>query len=111
MKDKKCRKELAGLTHDAGASREERAFRMLMNTLGLGDTYINNLFEDCRDGLTLVTLIDKIEPGTVKWKKVVVNSKNKFKKLDNCSSDIVDRNKKLLLAFTWPLKRYYMLSF
>jgi len=122
--------ELAGLMDDdAGDSREERAFRMWINTLGLGDLYINNLFEDCQDGLTLLKVIDKIEPGTVKWKKVEMKPTNKFKKLQNCNYavvlgkqlklslvttggvDIVDRNKKLLLGFTWQLMRYHMLKF
>ena len=99
---------------DAG---EERAFRMWMNTLGLGDTYINNLFEDCEDGLALLTVIDKIEPGTKKWKKVEMKPKNKFKTLNNCNyavvlgkqlklslvniggSDIVDRNKIIISIY------------
>lgn len=123
-------KELAGLMDDdAGDSREERAFRMWINTLGIGDLYINNLFEDCKDGLTLLKVIDKIEPGTVLWKKVEMKPNNKFKKLSNCNyavvlgkqlklslvttggSDIVDGNKKLLLGFTWQLMRYHMLKF
>jgi len=123
-------KELAGLMNDdAGDSREERAFRMWINTLGLGDLYINNLFEDCHDGLTLLKVIDKIEPGTVKWNKVEMKPNNKFKKLTNCNyavvlgkqlklslvnvggNDIVDRNKKLILGFTWQLMRYHMLKF
>jgi plastin-1 len=123
-------KELAGLMDDdEGDSREERAFRMWINTLGIGDLYINNLFEDCRDGLTLLKVIDRIEPGTVKWKRVEKKPNNKFKKLSNCNyavvlgkqlklslvnvggSDIVDRRKKLLLGFTWQLMRYHMLKF
>ena len=33
---------------------------MWMNSLGLGDDfYINNLFEDCKDGLALLKAIDK----------------------------------------------------
>jgi len=124
------KKELAGLMDDdAGDSREERAFRMWINTLGLGDTYINNLFEDCKDGLTLLRVIDKIEPGTVDWKKVNMQPNNKFKKIGNCNyavvlgkslnlslvniggGDINDGNKKLLLGFTWQLMRYHMLKF
>lgn len=124
-------KELAGLMDDddSNDSREERSFRMWMNTLGLGDTYINNLYEDCIDGLTLLKVIDKIEPGTVKWKKVEKKPSNKFKKISNCNYavvlgkqlklslvgiggiDIVDKNKKLLLGFTWQLMRYHMLKF
>jgi len=124
------KKELAGLMDDdAGDSREERAFRMWINTLGLGDLYINNLFEDCRDGLTLLKVIDKIEPGTVNWKKVDMKPNNKFKKVNNCNyavvlgkslglsvvniggPDIVAANKKLLLGFTWQLMRFHMLKF
>jgi len=124
------KKELAGLMDDdAGDSREERAFRMWINTLGLGDLYINNLFEDCKDGLTLLKVIDKIEPGTVDWKKVNKEPNNKFKKIANCNyavvlgkslnlslvnidgSDIQAGNKKLLLGFTWQLMRYHMLKF
>jgi plastin-1 len=123
-------KELAGLMNDdAGDSREERAFRMWINTLGIDSLYINNLFEDCKDGLALLRVIDKIEPGTVSWKKVEMKPNNKFKKLSNCNyavvlgkqlklslvttggSDIVDGNKKLLLGFTWQLMRYHMLKF
>jgi len=123
-------KELAGLMDDdAGDSREERAFRMWINTLGIGELYINNLFEDCKDGLTLLKVIDKIEPGTVLWKKVEMKPNNRFKKLSNCNyavvlgkqlklslvttggSDVVDGNKKLLLGFTWQLMRYHMLKF
>jgi len=122
--------QLAGLMDDdAGDSREERAFRMWINTLGLGDLYINNLFEDCQDGLTLLKVIDKIEPGTVKWNKVEMKPNNKFKKLSNCNyavvlgkqlklslvniggNDIVDRNKKLVLGMTWQLMRYHMIKF
>lgn len=67
--------------------------------------------------------------GTVHWKKVEKKPNNKFKKLSNCNyavvlgkklklsmvnqggSDIVHRNKKLLLGFTWQLMRYHLLKF
>jgi len=123
-------KQLAGLMDDdQGDTREERAFRMWINTLGIGELYINNLFEDCRDGLALLKVIDRIEPGTVAWNKVEKEPNNKFKKLHNANyavvlgkqlklslvnvggADIVDRKKKLLLGFTWQLMRYHMLKF
>ncbi|ETN97679.1 fimbrin-like 71 K protein, partial [Reticulomyxa filosa] len=88
---KEEQKELTGIIdddHDPTGSREERAFRMWINTLGIADLYINNLFEDCRDGLTLLKVIDKIEPGTVNWKKVEMKPNNKFKKLSNCNTAI-----------------------
>lgn len=65
------KKDLAELMDDDdGDNREERAFRMWINTLGCGDLYINNLFEDCRDGLTLLKVIDKIEPGFYSYQSV-----------------------------------------
>ena len=38
---------------DSGDSREERAFRMWINSLGI-DTYVNSLFDDVRDGVLLL---------------------------------------------------------
>ena len=53
------------LEDDVEGGREERAFRMWINSLGLEGVHINNLYEECRSGLLLLTLIDKIKPGTV----------------------------------------------
>jgi len=114
---------------DIGDSREERAFRMWMNTLGIPDFYINGLFEDCRDGVALLKVEDFVEPGIVEWKKAEIPPNNKFKKLTNCNlavdtgkkmhfslvgiggNDIHDGNKKLILALVWQLMRYHTIKF
>jgi len=114
---------------DVGDSREERAFRMWMNTLGIPDFYINGLFEDCKDGLALLKVEDFVEPGVVDWSKVEMKPGNKFKKLTNCNvavdtgkkmhfslvgiggNDIHDGNKKLVLALVWQLMRYHTIKF
>lgn len=107
--------ELAGLMDDdVGDSREERAFRMWINTLGLHEVYIHDLFEDCKDGLVLLKVLDHIEPGIVPWNKVEKKPNNKFKRMANANmcvligkqlrfslvgiggTDIVDGNKKLV---------------
>jgi len=49
-------------------TREEKAFRNWMNSLGV-DPFVNNLYLDLRDGLVLLQLFDKVEPGIVDWKK------------------------------------------
>ncbi len=41
------------LQDDFGDTREERAFRMWMNSSGL-ERYMNDLFVDCRDGIALL---------------------------------------------------------
>jgi len=120
----------AGLMQDDfGDSREERAFRMWINSMGIPDLYINSLFEDCKDGVALLKVIDHIEPGCVQWKQVEMKPNNKFKKVANCNyvvvlgkqlkfslvgiggSDITDGNKKLLLALVWQLMRYHTYKF
>lgn len=117
------------LEDDFGDSREERAFRMWINSLGIDDLYVNSLFDDCKDGLVLLKVIDYISPGMVSWSKVEKQPNNKFKKVANDNyavvlgkqmkfslvgiggSDICDGNKKLLLAFVWQLMRYHTLKF
>jgi plastin-1 len=122
--------ELAGLMNDdVGDSREERAFRMWMNTLGIPDFYINGLFQDCKDGLQLLRVMDFVEPGIVDWSKAEMKPGNMFKKLTNCNlavstgkkmnfslvgiggTDINAGNKKLVLALVWQLMRYHTIKF
>lgn len=101
---------------DGDDPREERIFRMWINSLGLEDCYINNLFEDLRDGVKLLRTMDRVEPGVVTWKKVNISPKNKFKRVENCNyavvlgkqmkfslvgiggADVVHGNKKLILS-------------
>jgi len=115
---------------DAGDSREERAFRMWINSLGMEGIHCNDLFEDVRDGLVLLSTMEHIKPGVVTWSKVNKNVKMVFKRNENCSyvidlgkeafhfslvgvggKDIVDGNKKLTLALIWQLMRTHMLAF
>jgi len=119
------------LEDDFGDSREERAFRMWINSLGIPGLYINSLYEDVKDGIGLLKVIDKVQPGLVDWKKVEMNPSNKFKKVSNNNyavvlgktkelgislpgtqgSDIVDGNKKLILGYVWQLMRLHTLIF
>ncbi|CAM0878928.1 unnamed protein product [Alopecurus aequalis] len=113
---------------DVEASREERAFRLWINSLGIA-TYVNNLFEDVRTGWVLLEVLDKISPGSVNWKQA---SKPPiimpFRKVENCNqvikigkelkfslvnvagNDVVQGNKKLILAFLWQLMRTSILQ-
>jgi len=109
-------------------TREARAFCLWINSLGI-DPFVNNLFEDLRDGLVLLRVMDKISPGIVDWNKV--NQKeplNRFKKIENCNYavdigkqlkfslvgiggvDIVDGNKTLTLGLVWQLMRFHVVS-
>ena len=56
-------------------SREERTFRMWVNSLSLPNTgFIANLFDEITDGILLLKLIDSIKPGCVNWTRVEKNA-------------------------------------
>lgn len=108
-------------------TREEKTYRNWMNSLGV-DPFVNYLYSDLTDGLVLLQLFDKIEPGCVDWKKVNKPPKNNFNKLENCNyavslgkqlkfslvgidgKDIMDGNKTLTLAILWQMMRHHVLS-
>nr|GMD56111.1 fimbrin-1 [Ipomoea batatas] len=116
------------MTDDEQISREERCFRLWINSLGIS-SYVNNLFEDVRNGWVLLEVLDKVHPGSVNWKHATKPPiKMPFRKVENCNqvvrigkqlklslvnvggNDFVQGNKKLTLAFLWQLMRFNMLQ-
>jgi len=116
-------------TEDESDSREERAFRMWINSLGI-DTHVSDLPSQIRDGLLLLQLMDAIKPGVVDWSKVSKKPKNVHSKVINCNyavqlgksafgfslvgisgKDIQDGITKLVLAVTWQLMRFHVIKF
>lgn len=92
---------------------------MWINSLNMDGVFINNLYEDVKDGVIMLKVLDKMQP-CVDWKKVENNPNNKFKKISNCNyavnlaknpfnfsmvniggGDINDGNKKLILGIVW----------
>jgi hypothetical protein len=77
--------EKAGIMDDdVEGSRDERAFRFWINSLGLEDVYIQDLIEDFKTGIIPLKIIDKIKPGVVNFKIVDKNPNNPYKKGINC---------------------------
>ena len=114
---------------DVGDSREERAFRMWINSLGV-DSRVNHLFDDLRDGCIILQTMDKVRPGVVDWPRVNKAPELVFKKIENLNyavdlgispfkfslvgvqgNDIVSGNKKLTLALIWQLMRSHLVGF
>jgi len=114
---------------DIEGSKEERVFRLWINSLGIEDVYVNNLYDDMVDGVLLCRVIDKIEPGSIDWKIVNTSPKQIFDKNNNCNhaletgkklkgikfigiggTDITSRNTKLILAVVWQLVRLHYLK-
>ncbi|KAE8075580.1 hypothetical protein FH972_014279 [Carpinus fangiana] len=104
------------MTDDAQTSREERCFRLWINSLGVA-TYVNNVFEDVRNGWVILEVLDKVSPESVNWKQASKPPiKMPFRKVENCNqvikigkqlnfslvnvagNDIVQGNKKLILV-------------
>ncbi|KAE8734932.1 Fimbrin-3 [Hibiscus syriacus] len=115
-------------TDDVQISREERCFRLWINSLGI-ESYVNNVFEDVRTGWILLEVLDKVSPGSVNWKHASKPPiKFPFRKVENCNqvvkigkqlkfsvvnlggNDIVQGNKKLIVAFLWQLMRFNILQ-
>lgn len=112
-------------------NREEKTYRNWMNSLGV-NPFVNNLYQDLKDGLVLIQLFDKIKPGLVDWNRVNQPPYKKIggnmKKLENCNyalelgkqmkfslvgiggKDIFDGNKTLTLAVVWQMMRAHTLS-
>ena len=66
-----------------------------MNSLGIEGVHINNLYEEAKDGLLMLKVIDWIEPGVVNWAKIEKNpGKNQMKRSINCSA-VIEAAKKL----------------
>ncbi|KAL6564950.1 Fimbrin-2 [Orobanche minor] len=119
---------LETLPDDAQVSREERVFRFWLNSLA-NSSYVDNVFDDLRNGWILLATLDKVSPGIVNWKIASKPPiKMPFRKVENCNqvvkigkqlkfslvniagNDIVQGNKKLILAYLWQLMRYNMLQ-
>ncbi|CAL0302821.1 unnamed protein product [Lupinus luteus] len=58
---------LETLPGDNQDSREETAFSLWINSFG-NSTYINDVFEDVRNGWVLLETLDKVSPAIVNWK-------------------------------------------
>lgn len=116
------------MTDDEQISREERCFRLWINSLGIS-SYVNNMFEDVRNGWLLLEVLDKVSPESVNWRQATKPPiKMPFRKVENCNqvirigkqlkfslvnvagNDFVQGNKKLILAFLWQLMRFNMLQ-
>lgn len=115
------------LNDDIEGSKEERQFRYWINSLNIDDLYVNNLYEEARDGLLLLKVIHKLDNTVVNWKVVEKNPNNKFKQGINCTeainaskklklqlpgiggTDILEGNRKNIIAVVWQLVRLHYL--
>lgn len=113
---------------DVEGSREERSFRLWINSLEIEGLYINNLFDDIKDGVALALVMNKIDPTSIDMKKIDKNPNNDFKKninnnqtIEACKklklrligiggTDITKGDKKLSLGMVWQIVKLQYLK-
>jgi plastin-1 len=113
----------AMLDDDIEGTREERVFRLWINSLNIEDVYVNNLFDDIKDGVLINKVIHKIDDKVVDWPKVDLQPNNDFKRninnntaIEACKKlklkmigvggvDLTKGDKKLVLAVVWQIMR------
>ena len=49
----------------------------MINSLGNKGVFVRDLFNDLQDGIILLKVLDRIEPGCVNWKMVEKKSKKR----------------------------------
>lgn len=109
-------------------SKEERQFRMWINSLQIEDCFVVDLYDDVRDGVILLKVMDKIQPGCVNWSSVKLQCKNVFERNFNCdeaervantlgvkmvgvgAEDIREGQKMGVLTIVWQLMRIHYLK-
>lgn len=115
------------LDDDIEGSKEERTFRIWINSLDLENVYINNLIEECNDGVIIAKVMHKIDDKVIEWKKIDMAPKNDFNRNINNNTcidggkkmklklvgiggvDLTKKHRKLTLALIWQLVRAHYL--
>lgn len=115
------------LDDDIEGSREERVFRLWINSLNLEGVHVEDLIDEIGDGVLLCKIVHKLNDKVIDWKKVELKPKNDFGKNGNCGQaiagckamglkmigvgghDIVKGTRKDIIATCWSLcKMHYL---
>ena len=130
--NEKQKKEVNNILMDED-EKEEKMIRIWINSLNLKnekdeEITINNLYEESKDGILLLRIIEKLKVGVVKWKVVKKKPRNPFdinincnEVIDSCkklkfsivgvgSSDIREGRKKYILSIAWQMMKMYLLQ-
>ena len=71
--------EAAGLIDDdIEGARDERAIRLWINSMQIENCFVENLFEEIRDGLIILRVCHRIDNDSVDWSKPKMAPKNLF---------------------------------
>lgn len=117
------------MDEDSEGTREERVFRIWMNSLSIEGLFVTNLFEDSKNGLALLKVFDCVQPGCVDFKKKVnKRCKTIYQRIENTNyclevgkklgfslvgisgANITKGSHNLTLALVWQMLRLYQLN-
>ena len=69
---------------DDAEAREELALRSWMASLGLS-RQLGSVAEDCRDGVLLLKMCERLRPGCVQWSKVRTRNPSVYARAETCN--------------------------
>jgi len=119
----------APLPANTTPEREKRAFLNWMNSLGVEPQVPTIGKNTLSDGLVLLQVLDKVQPGIVNWARVHKQNPSKFQQLEHCNyalelcaqlkvslvnisgPELQNGSEKLSLAIIWQLMRHHVLHF
>lgn len=67
---------------------------MWINSMQIPDCFIDNLFEEVRDGLVILRVCHRIDNNSVDWSKPNMTPKNMFHRNHNC--DLAEESMRFL---------------
>lgn len=117
------KEEMKIVENDNGeGSKEERQYRLWVNSLNIDGLRLTNLFQDIKKGVVLLKILDRVQQGSIDWSKVEQNPNNTFKKQANANyaikiakevfklslvgiggQDIANGHRQMTLALVWQL--------
>ena len=124
---KLAEKDAAVYMPDHDTDMNDKSILSWINALVPPNFRITNLERDLSDGLVLLHLLDRVQPGVVKWRgNVKKKIKTKFDKIGNChyaielcrkkfpfkivgiaGTDIVEGHQKFIHTLLWQIMRYH----
>jgi hypothetical protein len=77
---------IKGEAKDGQLGREGLTLKAFINSLDIHGVFVRDVVHDLRDGVVLLKVLDTVEPGLVKWPKVDLQPRNRYKRVENCNS-------------------------
>jgi len=71
-------KTIGILDDDIEGLRDERVARLWINSLNIDGVYVEDLYDDFKDGVLFCKVVNKLNSTAIDWKRVELKPKNEF---------------------------------